>query len=142
MDDAAPNLHTVQGMVDATRALLLDKVTPYRYSDTAIIAGLNLSLLEGKRLRPDLFIGRYRTSVPQYEQPSGEEIPIEEQFRVAFMYGISAFVLLRDDEDVQDARAKTFMERFASILTGITQSPIQGGTPSAKQASSGGGPRQ
>lgn len=128
----ALTLSTVQGYVKDVRALLLDKIKPYRYSDTALLAGLNLALLEGRRVRADLFVCRYGNDVPSYEEVSGEEVPIEPQFRLAFVYGIAAHTLLRDEEDVQDARANAFQEMFHSILLGSRPAPIQGGTPQAK----------
>ena len=133
-DGNALSLHSVQDMVDATRALLLDKTPPYRYDDTALTLALNIALLEMKRLRPDMFAHKYRQSPTQYAAPSGEEICVEEQFRPSLLFGIAAYVLLRDEEDVQDARANTFLARFESMLTGIAQAPIHGGSPSPQQA--------
>lgn len=125
------NLRSVQGYVQDIRSLLLDKTKPYRYTDTAIIVGLNLALDEGYRLRPDLFIHRGRTHVPSYEEPSGEIVPIERQFRQAFVYGVAAYVLLKDEEDVQDARSNVFLARFQSMLLGVRQVPMppNAGTP-------------
>lgn len=136
------NLMTVRGLVTSVRALLLDKVQPYRYSDTALLVGLNLALLEARRLRPDLFICRGRVVVPQFEEVSGEEIGVEPQFRLAFEYGTAAHVLMRDEEDVQDARANTYNNNFHDMLVGVRPSPIQGGTPTPHSSASGnqGGP--
>ena len=131
----ALNLSSCEGIIKAARGLLLDKTVPYRYSDTAMLVGLNLALLEAKRLRPDFFV-RLRGEVPQFDEVTGESICVEPQFRVAFLYGIAGYVLLRDEEDVQDMRAQTFMSRFESILTGLTQPAIKGGTPSPGEAGS------
>jgi hypothetical protein len=138
MAGSALSLVTVQDMIDAARALLLDKVQPYRYDNDQMVVGLNLALLSCKRLRPEFFGStRYKGRVPQYDQPSGEEVCVEEQFRPALLFGIASYVLLRDEEDVQDARADTFMKRFEDMLTGITSSPIQGGTPTSTQPRKG-----
>lgn len=130
----ALDLNSVQGYIKDVRALLLDKVKPYRYSDTALIVGLNLALREGRRLRPDLFTKRGRIFVPTYEVPSGEVVPIEEQFRLAFVYGIAGHVLFRDEEDVQDARANGFRSMFESMLVGVRVAPMaaNAGTPSPR----------
>lgn len=128
------NLNTVQGYVKGVRGLLLDKVQPYRYTDIAIIAALNLALLEGRRLRPDLFICRYGIDVPQYEEVNGDIVPVDEQFRLAFEYGTAAHVLMRDEEDVQDARANSFENKFHDILVGVRPGPVQGGTPTPSKA--------
>lgn len=127
----ALTLATVQDYVTDARNLMLDKVRPYRYDDDAMVRGLNLALLEGFRLRPDLYLCRYATQVPKYGEVSGAEVPIEAQFQLAFVYGIASIVLLRDEEDVQDARATTFREQFEDILVGRALRPVRGGTPSA-----------
>lgn len=135
----ALNLRSVQGYVKDVRVLLLDKVKPYRYSDISIVAAFNLALDEGSRLRPDLFLSRSKIRVPEYEEVSGEEVPIERQFRQAFVYGIASYVLLRDEEDVQDSRSNTFLERFQSMLLGVRQTPMPPNagtpTPSGKKGS-------
>lgn len=133
----ALNLQTVEGYVQDVRTLLLDRVKPYRYSDTSLIVALNLALLEGRRLRADLFVCRYGNDVPQFQEVSGQVVPIEPQFRLAFAYGIAAHALLRDEEDVQDSRANTFLERFHDMLIGMRPSPIVGGTPSPAQTKQG-----
>lgn len=131
------DLHTVQGFVKGIRSLLQDKHEPFRYPDNTILAALNLALLEGLRLRPDLFLCRGKIVVPQYNAVSGDEIPIEPQFRLAFEYGGAAHVLLRDEEDVQDSRANTFNENFHDMLVGVRPHPVQGGTPSPAEKSGG-----
>lgn len=138
----AQNLMSVEAVITGTRVLLLDRVKPYRYSDTSLVAALNLALLEGRRLRPDLFINRYGIEVPQFEQVSGEPIGVEPQFRLAFEYGTAGHALLRDQEDVQDARASTFLQAAQDILVGVRPSPIHGGTPTPAKAggSRGGNP--
>lgn len=129
----ALTLATVQDYVTDARNLLLDKVVPYRYDDDSMVRGLNLALLEGFRLRPDLFLCRYATDVPRYGEVSGAEVPIEPQFQLAFAYGIASIVLLRDEEDVQDQRAEGFRNRFEDILVGHSTRPVTGGTPVVKQ---------
>lgn len=127
-------LNTVQKYVDDVRVILLDKTQPYRYSDAEILVGLNTALLEARRLRADLFVTRWGNDVPYFEAVSGEDVPIEAQFRLGFVYGIAAHTLLRDDEDIQDERSNTFLEKFHDILIGIRPAPIKGGTPGPKKA--------
>lgn len=134
-----PNLMTVDSMIRGVRTLLLDKIRPYRYSDTSLIAALNISLNEGRRLRPDVFLVRYGVEVPQYEEVNGEVFPVEAQFRLAFEYGTAGHALLRDQEDVQDSRARTFLANFENMLTGKRPMiPVEGGTPTPKTKSRGG----
>jgi len=129
-----PNLMTVDSMIRGVRTLLLDKVRPYRYSDTSLIAALNISLNEGRRLRPDVFLSRYGIEVPQYEEISGAVIPVEAQFRLAFEYGIAGHALMRDQEDVQDQRSTIFLANFENMLVGRRPViPLEGGTPAPKK---------
>lgn len=128
-------LNTVQSLIDDVRTLLLDQVQPFRYADNELMVGLNTALLEARRLRADLFVTRWgANTVPYYAQPSGEQFCIEPQFRLAFVYGTAAHALTRDDEDVQDARATSFLNRFYHMLGASIPPAIQGGTPDAKKA--------
>lgn len=121
---------SVQALVDDVRVLLLDTVVPFRYTDDELIVALNTALLEARRIRADLFVTRYGTSVPSYAAPSSEPFCMEPQFMLAFVYGVCAHALLRDDEDVQDQRANTFLARFEQILTGAPPyTAVSGGTP-------------
>lgn len=131
----ALNLMTVNGLITGARTLLLDRVQPYRYSDNSLIAALNLALLEARRLRADIFIGsRHAIEVPQYEGVSGETIPIEAQFRLALEYATAGHALLRDQEDVQDTRANSFLAAMENVLVGVRHAPVSGGTPSPSKA--------
>jgi hypothetical protein len=133
---------SVEQMIKGVRNILLDKIRPYRYSDVSLIAALNITLLDARRIRPDLFIDRYGIEIPQYEEVSGAIIPIEAQFRLPIEYGIAGHALLRDEEDIQDSRANTFILNYINMLTG--QRPhvsVEGGTPSPRSKPRGGGPQ-
>lgn len=126
-------LNSVQSYIDDVRTLLLDKVQPFRYTDDELMTAFNTALLEARRLRADLFVTRWGSRVPYYAAPSGEEVCIEPQFRLGFVFGVCAHALLRDDEDIQDVRANGFLSRFYDMLIGVKPAPISGGTPQAKQ---------
>lgn len=127
-------LKTVHDYVRNVRTLLLDRVQPHRYSTDSIVEALNLALLEGRRVRADLFVTRWGNEVPVFTGNSDEQVDIEPQFRLAFVYGIAWQVLQRDQEDVQDARATAFMNAFHAVLTGVNPTPIAGGTPAPGSA--------
>jgi len=126
---ASLDLQSVDSYIKDARVILLDTVPPYRYSDISLVVALNIALQEGRRLRADLFIHDGRVRVPSFAAISGEPVPIEDQFRMAFIFGLCAHALLRDAEDVQDIRANMFMTAFQSMLTGVLIPPISGGTP-------------
>ena len=111
-------LSTVLDYITDVRVLLLDTVFPYRYENDELVVALNTALTEGRRLRADLFL----KGVPQFATVNNEPVPIEQQFRLAFVYGTVAHALMRDDEDVQDERAASFLGMGQDILIG-TQRP-------------------
>ena len=131
-DNDGDTLRTVQDYINDARTLLLDTIQPYRYDDPSLLRSLNLALLEGKRVRSDLFVERHGHSVPSFSTVAGQEICIEAQFRLAFVYGICAHALSRDQEDVQDARANSFRSAMHAILNGTNGGMIVGGTPAAQ----------
>lgn len=128
MDD---QLLTVNDIVSDARVLLLDTVQPYRYTDPELLVGLNTALLEIRRIRADLFLGKYKGRVPKFDAVDGETVYIEAQFRLALVYGTLAHALMRDDEDVEDARANAFESKMIRLLVGnpMQSAPLQGATP-------------
>lgn len=120
-------LDTVNDYLLDGRVLLQDVIKPYRYGDESLIVALNVSLLEGRRLRPDLFV--FCGGVPTYTKNDGSVVPIEEQFRLAFLHGMVGHALERDQEDVQDARSHAFLTFMSNILIGktIVSPPTEGG---------------
>jgi len=126
------NLSSVEDYIADARTLLLDRLPPFRYGDPSLIVALNLSLQETYRLRPDLF---RRGHVPAYDAISSDDVPIEPQFRRAVVYGLAGHALMRDEEDVQDARATMFLSQQEYLLTGkLARPPVQGGTPAPGNA--------
>lgn len=122
-------LETVIDYITDVRTLLLDTIQPYRYDDPSLLVSFNVALLEARRLRPDLFIFHYGSHVPSFDSSNSEEVRIEAPFRVALVYGTCGHALMRDQEDVQDARANSFIAAFRYILAGGPQPAMAGGTP-------------
>ena len=117
------------------RTLLQDKIQPYRYSTESLVEALNLTLLEVRRLRPDL-MWAYLDNVPQYQfQPQGdtpaeddesnptwtEWVPLEQQFRKAIVFGITGHAQQRDQEDIEDERATADLMAFENMLVEVKQ---------------------
>lgn len=128
----ANRLSNVNEYIRDVRVLLLDKIEPFRYTDNELLDAFNTALLDGRRLRADLFVHKYGNDVPYYEDLSGAEVPIEPQFRLAFVYGTAAQAMARDDEDVQDERANSFRAVFESMLLGVRQPGLAGGATPGK----------
>lgn len=124
-------LDTIDDYIADGRVLLQDTIAPYRYDDASLITAMNVTLLEGRRVRPDLFVYHHLPSgqrVQHFQGKDGTKLEMEDQFRLAFLHGMVGHALERDQEDVQDERATTFMGIFNSILTG------KGAIPAAKAA--------
>lgn len=123
-------LKTVANYLTDARVLLLDEVSPYRYDDASLITALNVTLLEARRLRPDLFVYRYCGTVPSFSTTQTDnDVYIEEPFRLAILFGTVSHALARDQEDIQDSRSSSYMGMFNDILVGRTIRPIAGAAP-------------
>lgn len=123
-------LETVADYIADARVLLLDTVMPPRYDDASLLTALNVALLEGRRLRADLFVYNDRKGgmVPAYTAVDTTPVPMEPQFRLAFLHGIVGHAIERDQEDIQDRRAVAFLNIMSNILTGKNMiNPPQGG---------------
>lgn len=108
------SLDTVQNYIDGARVLLQDQAVPYRYPDADLVLALNMSLLEAKKLRPDLFLNR---TIPAYSTGAmGASVVVDEMYRVAHLYYVVGQAQMRDDENVQDQRAAAFLGMFQSKL--------------------------
>lgn len=113
-------LDTVQDYIDRARVLLLDEVDPYRYPTVDLVEALNLAIMEARRLRPDLLKSYFRTSLPDFSTASmTAEVPVDPQYRMAFLYYICGHAQLRDDENNQDSRSAAFLNKFVSQLLTI-----------------------
>lgn len=115
-------LETVQDYVDRARVLLLDQTAPYRYSDSILVEALNMAILEGRRIRPDLFRSFFRATdgMPEYlTSAMGASVSIDQMYRVPFVYYIVGHTQMIDEEDVSDQRAVAMMKMFTQQLLSI-----------------------
>lgn len=113
-------LDTVQDYVDRARVLLLDTVVPYRYADADLVEALNMGILEARKLRPELLKSYFRTALPDYSTSSmSAVVDIDPMYRVPFVYYICGHAQLRDDENVQDSRAISFLNKFTAQLMSL-----------------------
>lgn len=113
-------LDTVQDYIDRARVLLLDEVEPYRYPTADLVENLNMGILETRRLRPDVLQSYFRTSLPDFSVSDlTATVPVDPQYRVAFVYYICGHAQLRDEENTQDSRAAAFLNKFVAQMTTI-----------------------
>lgn len=113
-------LSTVQDYIDRARTYLLDTSLPYRYPDSDLVDSLNLAIMETRRLRPELLIDFFGQDLPQYTvSEMAEVVPIDQQFRPAFVYYIAGDAQLRDDGVSQENRAAAFKNKFTAQMLAI-----------------------
>jgi hypothetical protein len=114
---AATALTTVADYVAQARVLLQDTLAnAYRYSDIEIVQSLNLGMLEARRLRADLFLGR---DVPIYTVNDPTPVEFEPQFRMSLLYYVVGNAQLRDEEDTQDQRSVALITKFTQQLLAV-----------------------
>lgn len=112
-------LETISDYISDARVLLQDQIQPYRYDDPSLLTAMNVTLLEGRRVRADLFVWNpCSPKVQFFTANDGTKVFMEEPFRLAFLHGMCAHALERDQEDIQDERAGKFMAIFNNILLG------------------------
>ncbi len=140
-DREQPTLNTVADYVADARVLLQDKIQPYRYEDPSLLTALNLTLLEARRLRSDLFVFNLGVNgqTQAFTEVDETYVEMEPQFRLSILHGLVAHALERDQEDYQDQRSTAFMGMFTSGLIGHGLGPVQGGSPPAGKRTGKGG---
>ena len=122
---------TVTDYITDARVLLQDTIEPFRYDDDSLLMALNASLLEVRRIRPDLLVYVYGDMVPTFNLVDSTPVCIEQQFRQGIVYGICAHAHARDQEDYQDARVTAFMGWFQATLVGTAMPSMAGGSAPA-----------
>jgi hypothetical protein len=129
-DRDQPTLNTVADYIADVRVLLQDTVQPYRYDDPSLLTAFNVTMLEARRIKADLFV--YNIDVLGQTQAftavDDTYVAIEPQFRLAIEHGICGHALERDQEDVQDIRASSFLGMFTNGLIGRNIGPVMGGS--------------
>lgn len=112
-------LDTVAKYVTSARVLLQDTVSgSYRYSDAELVLALSFAILEARKIRPDLFLDEDFV-LPAYTTNDTTEVPIDEQYRLPFLYYIVGHAQLRDDEATQDNRAGALLQKFQMQLLAL-----------------------
>lgn len=113
-------LLTVGDYLEQARVLLLDQIEPYRYPDADLIEALNMAIMEGRRLRPDLFTDYFRSTLQDFGTgDTGVAVEIDPMYRKAFLYYIIGHAQLRDEENTQDTRAAAMLNKFVAQLTSL-----------------------
>ena len=108
---------TMADVISEARVLLQDSTAPYRYSDPELLIGANDALKIVRKLRPDLFFGKYKTAISDLALT--DVFPIGAEYKVAIRDYVVAHGQLRDSEDVSNSRAAVFMGMFEKSVAGL-----------------------
>lgn len=103
-------MSTFADIIGEARTLLQDKVTPYRYSDSDLLVGANDSIKMIRKVRPDLFFGKYKVGISDYLIT--DSFPIGDEYKMAVRDYIVAHSQLTESEDAAGERAKAFITLF------------------------------
>jgi hypothetical protein len=134
-DKDQPTLNTVADYIADVRVLLQDIVPPYRYDDLSLLTAFNVTLLEARRVKADLFVYNIEVNgqAQAFTAVDDTYVAIEPSFRLAIEHGICGHALERDQEDVQDIRATVFLGLFNAGLNGRAIGPVAGGSGPGQQ---------
>ncbi len=127
--DDQPTLNKVSDYITNARVLLQDQTAPFRYDDTSLLAALNLTMLEARRVRADLFIynHKYGGQAQAFLANDDTLVDVEPQFRLGILYGQVAHAYMRDQEDYTDDKATAFWAFFDAVMMGRAMPRMQGG---------------
>lgn len=114
---------SVADLLTRVRVVLQDQdQDAYRYPTSDLVGYLNDSVLEARRLRPDLFLGRYRESPPQIPYAltdyTVQAFPLPDSVFTAAVDYVAGRAEMRDDEFAVDGRATSFVNSFSQKLMG------------------------
>ena len=135
-DRDMPTLGTVADLIADARNLLEDRIPPYRYDDSSLVTALNVTLLEARRLRADLFVYNLpvKGQTQSFTTVDDTYVDMEPQFRLAILHGLCGHACERDSEDYMDARVTSFLAMFTAGLIGRALPGMAGGSGPGRQA--------
>ncbi len=86
-----------------------------RYTDARIFDAINLGVLDTRRSRPDMFIGRFDAATPQFTDLT-QEFSLPEVIIPPIVSYAVGWIEMGDDEYTQDGRAAAMFKKHSSDL--------------------------
>lgn len=102
---------TFADIVSQARVLLQD-TSSVRYTDAELMVSANDAMRLIRRVRPDTFFNKYKTTIPDYVL--ADTFPIGVEFVQAVRDYVVAYANMRESEDA--GTTQDFMGKFASGL--------------------------
>lgn len=111
---------TIGDMMVDVRVLLQDTRSPFRYREPDLYTSLNAALMQARRTRPDLFMGRFGSEDFSFDEVrKAEPFPLAPWYWEAFIEYIVGRSEMRDDEFSNEGRAVVFMNRFHAKMLSL-----------------------
>lgn len=107
---------TFNQLISSSRVVLND-AAGVRYTDSQMIEYANDGLKEIYRIRPDLLLGKYTTSLATYV--GTDDVPISDTFAMFLKDYLVFRGGLREDEQSSDMRSTAFYARFKNGLIAV-----------------------
>lgn len=105
---------TVNDVITRARSHLNDAVTPYRYTDSDLVAFVNDAVVEAQRHRPDFFVGAYDKD--HFVTGLADEYPLPTFTLHLTSVFVAGMAELRDDEHANTGRSNALVGKFVSGL--------------------------
>lgn len=100
---------TFTNLTDSARVLLND-VDKIRYSDAQLLEYANEAMAEARRIRPDLFMGKFKIALTGYA--SSDTVPLGMEYHQYIKDFVISRAEFREDEFAVDGRAGAFLQKF------------------------------
>ena len=100
---------TMQALIDRARTLLQD-ASKKRYTDDQCLGALNDAIKMARRIRPDLWFGRYGT--PLVDLALTGTFPLPPEYEPAAIKCLIFWQEARDDEYTTESRGGAFLATF------------------------------
>jgi len=104
-------------IIAEARVLLQDLTVPYRYSDAELLVGANDVIKIIRKVRPDIFFGKYGTVIA--DAALTDTFPIGAEYKSAVREYVIGYAELRDSEDASNSRAALFMGLADKMITSL-----------------------
>lgn len=112
----------ISDLLDRVRQVLQDQDQDgYRYPTSDLVGYLDDYVLEARRLRPDLFVGKFNSDLPTTRvgaDYSATPFPLPLSCFVSAVHYVAGRAEVRDDEYAADGRAASFIQSAIQSLMG------------------------
>ena len=105
---------TFADIIGQARELLQD-TTAVRYSDASLMVYANDAVQLIRKVRPDVFLGQYKTAISLYQ--TADTFPIGIEFVQAVRDFVVAYANMRESEDA--GTSQDFRNKFANGLQSL-----------------------